>query len=314
MNHILKIQNLNVSFERKDGRVQAVSNANLEIKKGNIFGLIGETGCGKSVLAHSILQLLPANAKVKGDIYYYEKNIASLSSKEIRKLRGKEIGIISQSPGEALNPLLKNGNQVIAPMCMHKYFSKKKAWEAATELLVSLDLPNPGERMEEYPHQLSGGMKQRLLTALGIGGDPQLLIADEPTKGLDLLIRGQVVEVLKRLAETRGMTILLITHDIQVAAYLCDELAVMYAGEIIEQGPCRKLLKDPVHPYLKGLIASLPSNGFNPIPGHSPSLVKLPKGCRFFERCCKAEEVCKETPPEMKEVGAGWKVRCNSFD
>ncbi|KJF26529.1 ABC transporter ATP-binding protein [Clostridium aceticum] len=314
MNTILEIKNLNVSFQRKDGGVKAVSNANLKVKKGSIFGLIGETGCGKSVLAHSLLRLLPENAKTTGEVIYKDQTISSLPVEAIRKLRGKEIGLIAQSPGEALNPLLKNGAQVIAPMRLHRNLSKKESWRTAVELLEALDLPDPHQKMQEYPHQLSGGMKQRVLTALGIGGDPSLLIADEPTKGLDVLIRGQVVEVLQRLKEIKETTILLITHDLQVAAHLCDELAVMYAGEIIEEGPSQELFKNPLHPYFKGLIDSLPSNGLKPIPGYSPSLVNLPNGCRFFDRCPKAEATCGKIPPEIKEVTTGHKVRCRFID
>ncbi|AOY77641.1 ABC transporter ATP-binding protein [Clostridium formicaceticum] len=314
MNAILEIKSLNVSFQRKDGVVKAVSDANLAIKRSSIFGLIGETGCGKSVLAHSILRLLPHNAIVTGEVFYKDQDISSLPTEAVRKLRGKEIGLIAQNPGEALNPLLKNGTQVIAPMRLHRNFSKKDSWRAAVELLEALDLPNPHQKMQEYPHQLSGGMKQRVLTALGIGGDPSLLIADEPTKGLDVLIRGQVVEVLERLKEMKETTILLITHDLQVAAHLCDELAVMYAGEIIEEGSSKELFNDPIHPYFKGLIDSLPSNGLKAIPGYSPSLVHLPQGCRFFQRCSKAQATCDKISPEIKEVTAGHKVRCRFID
>lgn len=314
MDTILEIKNLNVSFHRKDGLVKAVSDASLDIRKGTIFGLIGETGCGKSVLAHSVLQLLPSNAKVTGEIIYKGQDICSLSTEAIRKLRGREIGLIAQNPAEALNPLLKNGKQVLQPMLYHRKISRKLAWNESVELLASLDLPDPEQKMQEYPHQLSGEMKQRVLTALGIAGEPSLLIADEPTKGLDVLIRRQVVEVLRWLALSKGTTILLITHDVQVAAHLCDELAVMYAGEIIEQGCGSEILEKPLHPYTKGLIASLPCNGMNPIPGCSPSLVNLPQGCRFFERCPKAEQTCRHTAPELRKSLKGRKVRCISVD
>lgn len=308
MEPILKIKNLNISFERKDGIVHAVTNANLDVKKGKIFGLIGETGCGKSVLAHSIIRLLPQNVTTKGEIIYKGQDITFVPIEYVRKLRGREIGLIAQNPAEALNPLFKNGNQVMAPMKLHRKLSYKKSWEKAVQLLTSLGIRKPNDRMKEYPHHLSGGMKQRVLTALGIAADPELLIADEPTKGLDSVIKKQVVEVLQWLVAEKGTTILLITHDIHVAYQVCDDLAVMYAGEIVEQGPTEKLFHNPIHPYLKGLIGAMPSRGLIPIPGSSPSLLDLPEGCRFYERCSYADKRCHVTPPYQEIQGR--KVRC----
>lgn len=227
----------------------------------------------------------------------------------MRRLRGKEIALIPQSPSTSLNPVLKVGVQVAEVLQLHQQLSREKAWQAAVELLCSLNLPQPGKRVKEYPHQLSGGMKQRVLAAIGMAAKPSLLIADEPTKGLDALIRIQVVEVLRHLIKSIEAAMLLITHDLKVAGNLCDELAVMYAGEIIEHGPAEDVLAHPEHPYTKGLLESLPDNGLKPIPGQSPSLINLPAGCKFYPRCAKAGDLCMEKRPHLLKVN-GRQVRC----
>ena len=314
MASLLTLKGVNISFKTDDGDVRAACDINITLEKGEIFGLIGETGCGKSVIAHAILRLLPENAQVLGEIIYKGENLCFLSAQAIRKIRGKEIGLIAQNPSEALNPLLKNGYQVTEAICRHRNLSHQEGWRVAEDILRELDIPKPESRMAEYPHQLSGGMKQRILTAIGIGGTPALLIADEPTKGLDALIRGQVVDVLSKLASDTGTTILLITHDLQVAAKLCDQVAVMYAGEIIEQGKTSKLFTKPRHPYLRGLIASLPENGLNSLNGFSPSLINLPSGCKFHDRCDQSVQSCAGISPVFKQIDEDHKVRCHSID
>ena len=314
MDSLLTLKGVKISFITDEGDVRAAWDINLNLEKGKIFGLIGETGCGKSVIAHAILRLLPENAQVSGEIIYKGENLGILSAKAIRKIRGKEIGLIAQNPSEALNPLLTNGYQVTEAICRHRNLSRQEGWRVADDILRELDIPEPERRMTEYPHQLSGGMKQRILTAIGIGGSPALLIADEPTKGLDALIRGQVVDVLSKLVSATGTTIFLITHDLQVAAKLCDQVAVMYAGEIIEQGKTAKLFSKPRHPYLRGLLASLPENGLNSLKGSSPSLINLPAGCRFQERCNQAAQACMVIAPLFKQIAEDHKVRCHSID
>jgi len=282
----------------------------LDIEDCKIVGLIGETGCGKSVLGLSVLRLLPRNTEVKGKVFYKGRDILKLTGEEMRRLRGKEMALIPQNPSTSLNPVLKIGTQIAESLQLHRQLSREKAWQAAIDMLQSLNLPKPKKRVEEYPHQLSGGMKQRVLAAIGIAGEPSLLIADEPTKGLDALIRVQVVDVLRQLVLQTGAAMLLITHDLKVAAGLCDELAVMYAGEIIEHGPAGQLLSSPQHPYTRGLIASLPGNGLRPVKGFSPSLINLPVGCKFHPRCPFAIKACTEERPRLVEIEAGRKVRC----
>ncbi|RJX24757.1 MAG: ABC transporter ATP-binding protein [Dethiobacter sp.] len=310
MGYLLNIENLETSFNTGDGVVKAVNGVDLVIEEGEIMGLVGETGCGKSVLGLSIMGLLPTNAEVKGTIAYKGLNLTGLPEKEIRKIRGKEIALIPQNPSTSLNPVLKIGFQVAEVFHLQQRLPWKKARQAAIEMLRSFDFPDPGKRAEEYPHQLSGGMKQRVLAAMGIAGEPSLLIADEPTKGLDALIRIQVVEILRQLVLRTSATMLLITHDLKVASCLCDKIAVMYAGEIIETGPTRDILSLPRHPYTRGLIASLPSNGLVPVRGLSPSLIELPAGCKFHPRCNQAAKDCAQKHPRLEIVDDGCKVRC----
>jgi peptide/nickel transport system ATP-binding protein len=306
---LLSIQKLRTIFYTEKGRVKAADDINLDIAEGKTVGLIGETGCGKSVLGLSILRLLPRNAGIEGKICYKGQDILRLSGEQIRRLRGKEIALIPQSPSTSLNPVLKTGVQITEALQLHQKLAREEAWKAAVEMLQSFNLPDPERRVKEYPHQLSGGMKQRILAAIGMAGKPSLIIADEPTKGLDAIIRIQVVEVLHHLTKKTGATMLLITHDLKVAAGLCDEIAVMYAGEIVEHGPAEEVLGHPRHPYTMGLLASSPNNGLKPIRGCSPSLINLPAGCKFHPRCGKAREICaKKHPPLVTKNGS--QVRC----
>ena len=313
MDFLLSIENLKTTFCTKDGLVKAADGISLNIAKGKTLGLIGETGCGKSVLGLSILRLLPGNASIEGKIYYKGQDILQLSEKEMRSLRGKEIALIPQNPSASLNPVLKVGLQIAEVLRLHQKLPENQAWQEAMEILRSLNLPQPEKKVKEYPHQLSGGMKQRILAAIGMAGKPSLLIADEPTKGLDAVIRVQVVEVLRHLLKSTGAAMLLITHDLKVAASLCEELAVMYSGEIVEHGPAEQLLMEPKHPYTKGLLGSLPCNGLKPIEGHSPSLIDLPVGCKFYLRCAKAIDLCAEKRPPLLKAEGRW-VRCFLFD
>lgn len=310
---LLSIRNLTTIFHAEEGDIKACDQVSLDIPAGKTIGLIGETGCGKSVLGMSILRLLPRNAAIKGEIYYQSQDILAMNGDQLRRLRGDEIALLPQSPSTSLNPVLKIGFQIAEGLHLHRKTKWEQAWEKAVEMLDFLKLPEPVKRAQEYPHQLSGGMKQRALAAVSITGRPSLLIADEPTKGLDAVLRAQVVGVLRQLARETGAAMLLITHDLKVAASLCDEIAVMYAGEILEHGSAEQVLEAPVHPYTKGLLSSLPQHGLHPIPGYSPSLLELPAGCKFHERCPLARELCAKQHPPLQATNGAY-VRCLFID
>lgn len=306
---LLSIRGLTTVFNCQEGKIKACNNVDLDLEPGHILGLIGETGCGKSVLGMSILRLLPSNAVSSGQIIYKNQDLLSLSPKEMRQIRGSEIGLLPQSPSTSLNPVLQIGEQLTEGLRLHRGMKKEKARVTALSMLRSLGLRGFNNRYYEYPHQLSGGMKQRVLAALSITGKPSLLIADEPTKGLDAVVRDQVVDLLRQLTRETNASLLLITHDLKVAASLCDQIAVMYSGEIVEKGPAGQVLTCPSHPYTQGLLASLPENGLHPIPGFSPSLLEDIQGCRFYSRCLYKQDNCKRQPVTNKEVN-GTNVRC----
>jgi len=249
---LLSVKNLDIRFMTDDGLIKAGNDIELDIRPGTTVGLIGETGCGKSVLALAILNVLPSNATVSGKIVYRGQNILVLSPKQMRQLRGKEIALIPQSPSTSLNPLLKIGMQITEAIRLHQTRAQRTAWEKATSLLKCFHFTYPEKTLCAFPHQLSGGMKQRILAAMGIAGNPALLIADEPTKGLDAVIQIHMLKMLRHLKEMSGSALLIITHDLRVADDLCDEIAVMYAGEIVEHGTKEAVLHSPKHPYTQG--------------------------------------------------------------
>ena len=311
---LLNIRDLTTTFQAAEGIVKACDRVSLKIPAGKTIGLIGETGCGKSVLGMSILRLLSSRAVIKGEIHYKGEDILAMNAGRLRRLRGKEIALLPQSPSTSLNPVLRIGFQIAEGLHLHRRTKWEQAWEKAVEMLDSLKLPEPAKRALEYPHQLSGGMKQRALAAASITGKPDLLIADEPTKGLDAVLRAQVVEVLRQLVRETGAALLLITHDLKVAAGLCDEIAVMYAGEILERGPAGQVLTEPLHPYTQGLLASLPEHGLHPIPGQSPGLLNVPSGCKFHRRCPLAKNQCTKKHPTLQLTDHGSSVRCLFID
>jgi len=312
MAKLLNIRNFYASYPTRQGEVKACKDINLKIQKGETIGLIGETGCGKSTLALSILRLLPSNSIVSGEIIFQGQNLLQLGQEEIRKLRGSQIALIPQSSGTCLNPVLQIGNQIKETLQLHQKLSFSQAQQKAVTMLDHLNLPDARKHLKYYPHQLSGGMKQRVLAALGLAGNPALLIADEPTKGLDAVARYQVAETLRQLSHETGAGTLLITHDLKLAYYLCNWIAVMYAGEIIEQGPVHEVLEHPLHPYTVALINSLPGRKLTPIPGTSPDLLTPSTGCYFYSRCSRAEADCNLKHPVMQEY-SGRQVRCNYF-
>jgi peptide/nickel transport system ATP-binding protein len=314
MESVLEIKNLNIHFDSRDGKVNAVSKANLKIGKGQILGLIGETGSGKSVLGQSILRLLPANANVSGEILFEGTDILSMSRNDIRKIRGQKIAFICQNPSEALNPVLKNGTQIMESVRLNRRIPAAECRKISIELLRSMKFHNPGQCMKHYPLHLSGGMKQRFLAAMGMSGTPSLLIMDEPTKGLDALVRGQVIATIRKFIGKTGCSAIIITHDLKFAFSICSSIAVMYAGEIIEKGEVDEIMNAPRHPYLLALIDSQPHKGLHVLKGNACSLIDPPDYCRFYDRCKKASDECRAIHPDAANVGEGHEVRCINLD
>ena len=306
--NLLEIVDLKTHFTTPDGVVRAVDRIDLSIKEKETFGLVGETGSGKTVLGLTIMRLLPPTTMVGGEIIYKGKNLLEVSEAEMREVRGEEIAMILQNPTTSLNPVLRVGEQIAEAIRLHQGLNKRYAKEKAIEMLGSVRISSPSARADEYPHEFSGGMKQRVMIAMGLACDPSLIIADEPTKGLDVTIKAQIVELIKKVTEDKAM--LLITHDLGVARELCDRIALMYAGELVEYGLLRDIFENPLHPYTIGFLDSLPARGLVPIRGLSPSLIHLPDGCRFHPRCDFATEECMQRHPEVVEVGDGHFVRC----
>ena len=310
----LSIRDLKAYFYTRDGVVRAVDGVDLDIEEGETLGIIGETGCGKTILGLSILRLLSGNTKVEGKILYRGKDLLELDENEMREIRGKEIAMIFQNPLSSMNPVLTIGTQVAEPVELHQRLKKRDARQMVIEMLKSVKIPSPFKRVDEYPHEFSGGMRQRAMIAMGLICMPSLIIADEPTTGLDVTIQAQIVELMKEVLEDSGTSMLLITHDLGVAAELCDNIAVMYPGEIVEYASVRDLFKNPKHPYTRGFLDSLPGRGLKPIPGISPSLIDLPAGCKFHPRCPSATERCRKERPGMIKTGEKHYVRCFLYD
>ncbi|GCC10123.1 oligopeptide transport ATP-binding protein OppD [archaeon] len=302
---LLKIENLKTTFYTREGDVKAVNRVDLMIEEGEKLALIGETGSGKSVLGLSIMGLLPDNARVKGRIFFKGEDMLERNPEEMRKIRGRRIAYIPQNPGTSLNPIMKVGQQVKEAVINSMNIKKKRAGERVLELFKSVKLSEPEKLINQYPHQLSGGMKQRVLFSMGMAGSPELLIADEPAKGLDAPLKAQTIKLLGRISSKTSM--LLITHDLK-ATRICNKVAVMYAGEIIEYGRIEEIFENPRHPYTQGLVRSLPEKGFIPIEGVSPSLISLPQGCRFYPRCQIVSIKCRNEHPGFKTAsGRFWR-------
>jgi len=305
---LLEIIDLKCHFLTPNGLVKAVDTIDMKIAEKETFGLIGETGCGKSVLGHSIIRLLQSDTVVKGKIIYKGKNLLEKNEAEMRNIRGEEIAMVLQNPTMSLNPVIKVGEQIAEAIRLHQRLNKKDAKQKAIEMLEAVRIPAPSQRADEYPHEFSGGMKQRVMIAMGLACDPALVIADEPTKGLDVTIKIQIVELMKEITAPKAM--LLITHDLGVAAEMCDRIALMYAGELVECASVIEIFENPLHPYTIGFLDSLPGRGLVPIPGMSPSLIDLPDGCRFHPRCSHVMEICRQKHPGMTEMKDGHFVRC----
>ncbi|PAV13038.1 peptide ABC transporter ATP-binding protein [Methanosarcina spelaei] len=305
---LLSVENLNVSFKTSKGLVKANENISFEIKEGEIFGLIGETGCGKTTLGKALLRLLSNNARIEGRIVYRGKNILSLSEKEMRSLRGKEIGIMLQDSSICFNPVLSVGSQIAEIYRYHEGMKKKDAEKKASEMLELVGIDS--SRKSEYPHQFSGGMLQRVMMVVALALKPRLLIADEPTKGLDPDIKLQILEIIAKLVKKENSSMLLITHDLDVSTKLTDRTAVMYAGEIVEIGKTATVISDPKHPYTFALLHSLPEKGLMNVSGQSPSLIFPPSGCRYHPRCSNQLVDCSKIHPTLLEHVDDHFARC----
>jgi oligopeptide/dipeptide ABC transporter ATP-binding protein len=308
----LDIQNLKISFATPKGKLTAVNGISFHLNKGETLALVGESGCGKTVSALSILRLLPEPpAEISsGKILFSGQNLLSLNAKALQDLRGRSISMIFQDPMTSLNPVLTIGEQMAETLLRHTTMNRQEALQKSADLLSRAELPSPEEKLKHYPHQLSGGMRQRVMIAMALACAPKVLIADEPTTALDVLIQAQILELLEGLKKETGMSILIITHDLGVVAEIAQRVLVMYAGEIVESGPARSLLDDPLHPYTKGLIASVPKLGalnkagarLEEISGNVPSLDQRPPGCAFHPRCAWAIEKCKTQKPQLREA------------
>ena len=318
--HLLEVKHLNTQFRSKSGNVMAAADVNFDIDEGKIVAIVGESGSGKSVTAQSILQLISRPGKiVGGEILLNGEDLLKKSRKEMCHVRGKEISMIFQEPMTSLNPTFTCGAQVVEVLRLHQKMTKKEAREKAVELFQQVGIPDAESRLDEYPHQLSGGMRQRVMIAIALACKPRILIADEPTTALDVTIQAQILELLKKLQKETGMSILLITHDFGVVSELANDVIVMYAGRTLEKGTVREVMDAPLHPYTKGLLKAIPSLSgqgkrggerlFN-IEGVVPNLAKLPQGCSFCPRCTESIPKCKEEMPPIVELEDGRQVRC----
>lgn len=314
---LLEVKNLKTSFFIESGEVEAVRGVTFRLNKGEVVGIVGESGSGKSVMAKSVMSLVASPGKVKeGEILFHNENILSKSEKELRSIRGNQISLISQDPMSALNPVVKIGKQMTEVIIRHQKVKKKEAEQIAVNLLKQVGLSSPEERVKQYPHELSGGMKQRVMIAMAMSCNPDLLIADEPTTALDVTIQAQILDLMKNLKNETNMALLLITHDLGIVAQNCTRVIVMYGGLIMEEGPVLDIFQSPNHPYTKGLLNSLPkiSNGVKerlaPIQGVTPNLLHPPQGCPFAERCPHAMDICEKERPPYFEIGDGRRSMC----
>jgi len=311
---LLSIKNLSVVYNTTRGRLIAIDNFSLGLSKGEIISVVGESGSGKSTLGYAILRILPPNGKiVNGEIHFNGINIIQLSEKELRELRGKKISMIFQDPMTSLDPLMRIGDQIVETILEHEKMDKEEAWNIGANLLESLGIDS--ERMYDFPHQLSGGMRQRIVIALAIVLNPKVVIADEPTTGLDVIVQYQILDLLKRLRDERKISIIFITHDLGLAYDISDRIAVMYAGKLVELAEKNKLFDRPLHPYTQGLLKSIPelsidSKNLVSIPGYPPDMVTPPRGCRFHPRCPIAMSLCRQKEPKLIEVEKNHYVRC----
>lgn len=318
---LLEVNDLKTYFYTDSGVGKAVDGVTFSLEKGKTLGIVGESGCGKSVTSLSIMRLVdPTTGRNEGgSIFFDGQDLLQLPEKEMRKIRGNRISMIFQEPMTSLNPVFTVGHQIEESLLLHKGLDKKAARARAIELLEMVGIPEATKRVNEYPHQLSGGMRQRVMIAMALSGDPELLIADEPTTALDVTIQAQILQLLQDLQKKLGMSIIIITHDLGVIAEMADEVAVMYAGDIVEMAKTRELFDDPKHPYTIGLMNSIPDVNENidrlrTLDGLVPSLYDMPKGCRFAPRCQFACPECQASRVELTNLAGGRQVRCRRFE
>ena len=334
---LLEVKNLRTTFFGSDGKsVHAVDNVSFNVRRGEAVALVGESGCGKSVTAMSIMRLVAVPGKItSGEIRFKGRDLVKLSEREMRAVRGNDIAMVFQEPMTSLNPVFKIGEQVAEAIRIHRKVNRKEAWKQAGDMLELVSIPDPHKRLHDYPHQLSGGMRQRVMIAIALSCDPELLIADEPTTALDVTIQAQIMELLAGLQKKLGLAILLITHDLGVVAEFCERIVVMYTGRVVEEAPVTSLFTNPSHPYTRGLLKSLPSvvdkdllagapqtqseaqSSFNPPPnrlatiqGMVPPISNLPQGCKFNPRCPDVMDICLGNEPALMPVAGGQAARC----
>ena len=319
-NSLLEVKNLKTYFYTEDGIVKAVDGVDFYVAPGEVLGLVGESGCGKSVTSLSIMRLIGIPGKiVAGEITFEGRSLLGLSEAEMVEMRGNRMSMIFQQPQTSLNPVFKVGDQVAEVLTIHRDMSNEEAWERAVELLRLVGIPDPESKAHAFPHEMSGGQAQRVMIAMALALNPQLLIADEPTTALDVTIQAQILDLMRDLSERMGTSVILITHDLGVVAEMADRVAVMYAGRIVEESDVNTIFAEPLHPYTQGLIASIPILGvvkdrLEVIPGGVPNLVNLPPGCRFAPRCLARVEnnlrICEQVEPDLILARPGHKVRC----
>jgi peptide/nickel transport system ATP-binding protein/oligopeptide transport system ATP-binding protein len=320
---ILEVKNLRTSFFSDEGEVKAVDNVSFNVYAGKTLGIVGESGCGKSVTSLSIMRLIPnpPGRIIGGQILYKGRDLTQLSMNEMRAIRGNEISMIFQEPMTSLNPVFTIGNQISEAIALHQDLSRKEVQNKAVEMLKLVGIPSPERRVHDYPHQLSGGMRQRVMIAMALSCNPQILIADEPTTALDVTIQAQILDLLRDLQARLGMALILITHDLGVIAEMADEVVVMYAGNVVEHAGVKEIFANPKMPYTRGLLNSIPTLSKDPtgkikkkrletIPGIVPNLLHLPQGCRFQERCSYVLDACRQAEPELRTVAEGHQIRC----
>lgn len=311
---LLDVQNLSVIFETELGTARAVNNLSYSIAKGSVLGIVGESGCGKSVSSMSVLRLIsPPGRIVEGKIIFEGNNLLDLSEQQMRGIRGNQIALIPQDPMTSLNPVYTVGYQIMESIVLHQKVGREEARKRAIRSLERVGIPRASERIDDYPHQFSGGMRQRVMIAMALSCEPKLLIADEPTTALDVTVQAQILNLMREIQQTQGMAIMLITHDLGVVAEMCDNVVVMYAGSAVETGTVLDIFQRPKHPYTTGLLESVPrptSSRLKPIDGQPPSLIDLPDACRFAPRCLHARDICLTGVPLLEEKAPGQFARC----
>lgn len=317
---ILQVKNLRTSFYTEEGIVRAVDDLSFSLSKGETLAIVGESGCGKSVTSLSILRLIQGSGKIEeGEILYNNKDLLKLTEKEMRSIRGKETSMIFQEPMTSLNPVFTVGKQIGESLKYHQGLNKQEAREKSIEMLKLVRIPDPERSIYRYPHELSGGMRQRVMIAMALACEPKILIADEPTTALDVTIQAQIMDLLSEIKEKTDLAIILITHDLGLVAEIAQNVMIMYGGKAVEYSDIQSIYRDPKHPYTKGLLRSIPRldvpmETLYSIKGSIPNLVDLPKGCHFAPRCDECMDICKEKMPKVTTLADGRKVRCWKYE